>query len=104
MGLSTRHLTRYELEMSLEIACPHCGRRPLEEFFYGEIPVVPDALTRADERDLDRAFMNENPEGSTTERWFHAFGCRRWLTLTRDTRTDEILDGPEGVSATEIGG
>jgi len=21
-----------------------------------------------------------------TERWFHTFGCRRWLTLERDTR------------------
>ena len=26
------------------------------------------------------------------ERWFHAAGCRRWLTLRRDTRTDEVLD------------
>ena len=77
--------------MSLQIECPNCGRRPLEEFLYGEILVVPDSLTDADERDLDRGFMHENPEGPTTERWFHAFGCRRWLTLTRDTRTDEIL-------------
>ncbi len=77
--------------MSLEIECPHCGPRPLEEFLHGEIPAVPDALTDPDARDLDRAFMRANPEGANTERWFHAFGCRRWLTLTRDTRTDEIL-------------
>ncbi|NDD62806.1 MAG: sarcosine oxidase subunit delta, partial [Acidobacteria bacterium] len=25
-------------------------------------------------------------EGVITERWFHTFGCRRWLTLERDTR------------------
>ena len=30
--------------------------------------------------------------GPSTERWFHHAGCRRWLTLRRDTRTDEILD------------
>ncbi len=78
--------------MSLTIPCPHCGPRPLEEFLYGEIPVVPDAMTDPDERDLDRAFMRANPEGPATERWFHAYGCRRWLTVRRDTRTDTILD------------
>ena len=24
------------------------------------------------------------------ERWFHAFGCRRWFQLTRDTVTNRI--------------
>ena len=60
--------------MSLQIECPHCGRRPLEEFSYGEIPTVPDSVTGEDARDLDRAFMLDNPEGPSTERWFHAFG------------------------------
>lgn len=58
---------------------------------YGEIPVVPDSLTDADERDLDRSFMHDNPEGPVTERWFHAKGCRRWATIHRDTRDDQIL-------------
>lgn len=79
--------------MSILIPCPHCGPRPIQEFMYGEIPEVPDSITDPDERDLDRAFMRANPEGPTTERWFHTYGCRRWLTLRRDTRTDEIL-GP----------
>jgi heterotetrameric sarcosine oxidase delta subunit len=52
---------------------------------------VPDTLTDPDARDLDRAFMRANPEGVQTERWFHLFGCRRWLTLRRDTRTDEVV-------------
>jgi len=77
--------------MSIRIPCPHCGARPIEEFVYGEIPVTPDSITESDERDLDRAFMHNNPEGPTTERWFHVMGCRRWLTLRRDTRDDEIL-------------
>jgi heterotetrameric sarcosine oxidase delta subunit len=63
----------------------------VEEFIYGEIPTVPEALTDADAIDLDRAFMRTNPEGVQTERWFHVFGCRRWLTLQRDTRTDEVV-------------
>lgn len=77
--------------MSLNLPCPHCGARPVEEFIYGEIPTVPEALTDADAIDLDRAFMRTNPEGVQIERWFHVFGCRRWLTLKRDTRTDEVI-------------
>lgn len=80
--------------MSLRIPCPTCGVRPVEEFIYGEIPVVPESITDADARDLDRAFMRNNLQGPQTERWFHLFGCRRWLTLRRDTRTDEILAEP----------
>jgi sarcosine oxidase, subunit delta len=78
--------------MSLIIPCPTCGPRSVEEFLYGEIPVVPDSINEPDQRDLDRGFMRNNPEGPNTERWFHLFGCRRWLTLRRDTRTDEVLE------------
>lgn len=77
--------------MSLTLPCPNCGPRPVEEFVYGEIPTVPDSITDADAVDLDRAFMRTNPEGVQTERWFHVFGCRHWLTLKRDTRTDEVV-------------
>lgn len=77
--------------MNIHIPCPHCGPRPIQEFVYGEIPDVPATITEPDARDLDRAFMRKNPEGPTVERWFHTYGCRRWLTLRRDTRTDEIL-------------
>jgi heterotetrameric sarcosine oxidase delta subunit len=74
-----------------QLSCPHCGVRALEEFIYGEVPSTPDAITDPDLRDLDRAFMHGNVEGPVVERWFHALGCRRWITVQRDTRTDEIL-------------
>ena len=77
--------------MSIRIPCPNCGPRPIQEFVYGEIRAVPDSLTDPDERDLDRAFMSQNSEGPSTERWFHTHGCRRWLTVRRDTRNDEII-------------
>ncbi len=76
--------------MSLRLTCPNCGVRPLEEFLHGEIPQVPSSVEGAEARDLDRAFMADNTEGIVTERWFHAFGCRRWMTVQRDTRTDQI--------------
>jgi sarcosine oxidase subunit delta len=64
----------------------------VEEFVYGEIPMVPDSINDEEARDLDRAFMLNNREGVQEEAWFHAFGCRRWLRIRRDTRTDEILE------------
>lgn len=77
--------------MSIQIPCPHCGPRPVEEFAFGEMLSVPDHITDPDERDIDRAFMHNNPEGPQREAWFHTYGCRRWVYLTRDTRTDEVL-------------
>ena len=76
--------------MSLQIPCEHCGERPVQEFVYGEIPRVPPSITDVDLRDLDRGFMHENVEGLVVERWFHLFGCRRWVTVKRETRNDEI--------------
>ena len=72
--------------------CPRCGRRPLDEYaFGGERRPTPDWLTDPDERDYDEVWIFQNPDGQTTERWFHAFGCRRWLTVTRDTSIDVVL-------------
>lgn len=76
----------------LRLTCPNCGERSVVEFRYGEIPTVPEGLTDPEARDLDRAFMRTNTEGIVTERWFHEAGCRRWMTVRRDTRTDEVLE------------
>ncbi len=70
----------------MKLSCPNCGRRSVEEFRYGEIPNVPDSITDVDERDIDRIYMKANPDGTTTEAWFHEFGCRRWFRVERDTR------------------
>jgi sarcosine oxidase subunit delta len=70
--------------MGFRIGCPNCGERSYTEFWFGgEVP---------DPRDDDfaRAWLRENRAGVQTERWFHAAGCRRWLTLERDTVTNEI--------------
>ena len=41
---------------------------------------------------LDRlhVFLPENAAGAQVERWFHLLGCRRWITVTRDTTTNEV--------------
>ena len=75
------------------IECPRCGRRPIDEFtFGGERRPTPGWLTDPDERDYDEVWIFENPAGPTTERWFHTAGCRRWLTVRRDTTTDHVLE------------
>jgi heterotetrameric sarcosine oxidase delta subunit len=75
--------------MSICLHCPNCGRRPIAEFHYGDMASVPETIVGTEARDLDRAFMQSNTEGITSERWFHAFGCRRWVTVERDTRKDD---------------
>lgn len=72
------------------LRCPHCGERAIEEFLYGEMSQTPAHITSPEARDLDRGFMHDNREGLVTERWFHVAGCRRWCTVTRDTRTNIV--------------
>ena len=73
--------------------CPRCGRRPLDEYvFGGERRTTPSAIEDPDARDFDEVWIFDNPDGETTERWFHAFGCRRWLTVRRDTSRDVVLE------------
>ena len=74
--------------MGLNVPCPTCGPRPFTEFtFGGELrPIEADDA----DGDFDRVFLRENVDGVQVERWFHLFGCRRWLTVRRDTVTDRI--------------
>ena len=69
----------------MKLRCPHCGRRPVEEFRYADLPEVPRWLTDPAERDLDRVFNKTNRFGLSPEAWFHEAGCRRWFQIERDT-------------------
>ena len=74
--------------MALEIPCPNCGSRPHTEFIFGGELRPIDATDP--EEDFARVYLEENLAGPQRERWFHAMGCKRWTTLTRDTRTNVI--------------
>ncbi|HLB61669.1 MAG TPA: sarcosine oxidase subunit delta [Actinomycetota bacterium] len=74
--------------MGLKIPCPHCGPRPYTEFtFGGELRQIEAADP---EQDFRRVYLPANAPGPQAERWFHAFGCRRWLTVSRDTVTNRV--------------
>ena len=76
-----------------ELACPRCGRRPIDEFvFGGERRTAASTIDNPEARDFDEVWIFDNPDGRATERWFHAAGCRRWLTVVRDTRADHVLE------------
>lgn len=61
--------------MSFLLTCPNCGPRDVAEFRYGG-QIVSGAA---------------NLPGPQQERWYHRFGCRRWLLAERDVRINEIL-------------
>ena len=68
--------------MSFLLTCPNCGPRDVSEFRYGgQILPAPATASAA----------GSNPPGPQCERWFHRFGCRRWLAAERDVRTNEVL-------------
>ncbi len=78
----------------LLIRCPWCGPRDETEYHYGgqagvAYPEDPAALS--DEQWARYLFFRDNPKGPFAERWCHTSGCRRWFTVVRDTRTNEIL-------------
>jgi heterotetrameric sarcosine oxidase delta subunit len=77
--------------MALMIPCPHCGVRPYTEFWWsGELPEGGHHMEADPERDYARVWLKRNVAGDQPERWFHHAGCRRWVTLTRNTTTNAI--------------
>lgn len=76
----------------MRIPCPHCGERGNEEFSYlgaaGLVRPEPDAPEASW---VDYVYLRDNPAGLHGELWHHVHGCRRWLVVTRDTRTHRIM-------------
>jgi sarcosine oxidase subunit delta len=68
--------------MSFLLNCPNCGARDVSEFRYGG-QVLPAAAA-------DGARIASNLPDVQRERWFHRFGCRRWLVAERDVRTNAV--------------
>lgn len=66
--------------MSFLLLCPNCGPRDVSEFRYGGqiLPPSPSGSAGA------------NLPEEQHERWYHRFGCRRWLAARRDVRTNAV--------------
>jgi methylglutamate dehydrogenase subunit B len=77
----------------MRIPCPFCGERDVSEFHYlgSAVPRRPDpAAADAMALFVDYVYLRDNPAGSNEELWYHSFGCRSWLAVTRDTLTHRI--------------
>ncbi len=75
----------------MRIPCPHCGERGNEEFSYlGAADPRRPMADAAAEAWHEYVHLRENVAGSHRELWQHLNGCRRWLIVTRDTRTHAI--------------
>jgi heterotetrameric sarcosine oxidase delta subunit len=75
----------------LLIPCPWCGSRSDVEFTPGgEAHLARPGPEVSDQAWGEYQYFRANLKGVQTERWFHAYGCRRWFNLVRDTVTHEI--------------
>jgi heterotetrameric sarcosine oxidase delta subunit len=77
----------------MRIPCPYCGSRDLSEFVYhgDATPRRPDpSAQNAAELFYEYVYLRQNPAGPLLELWYHASGCRAWLTVNRDTRSHAI--------------
>jgi len=83
----------------IRIPCPHCNMRNSSEFRHvGEAGAArPDPSSVTPKQWRTYLYERSNPAGWTTETWFHAMGCRRFVRVERHTITNEIR------SATPIG-
>ena len=79
----------------LKIPCPFCGPRNETEFAHGG-PLKarrPDDAAAFDEQAwIEYLTVPDNPLGPVRERWWHVRGCGQWFTITRDTRTHDLID------------
>ena len=48
-------------------------------------------------------FLRDNPRGPHREWWFHHGGCGRWIRVTRDTATHEVLGAEPAVVPPDAG-
>ena len=74
---------------------PHLGPRDSCEFVYKGDATLLFRPEREDPVDQDSfhnyLYLRTNPAGDHKELWYHEYGDRSWLVVTRNTQTHEIL-------------
>ena len=76
--------------MTFLIPCPNCGAREVGEFSFGGEITDPATAEMTDDALARVLYFRRNVQGLQTERWYHRYGCRRWLVAVRDTTTNEV--------------
>ena len=74
---------------------PYLGPRDASEFVYkgdAELVFRPERVEPVDyDAFHDYLYLRQNPAGIHKELWYHEYGDRSWLVVTRNTQTHEIL-------------
>ena len=77
----------------MQLTCPWCGPRDIEEFTFGGDASVPrpqfDNMSPDDWKVY--LFERDNPCGPHREFWHHEAGCRQWIVAMRDTSDHTVL-------------
>ena len=82
----------------IELHCPNCGPRNVDEFRYvGERRVRPDPATADPVAWRTYLYLRVNPAGWTDETWLHRNGCRRYLVVERHTVSNVVRSVREAV-------
>jgi heterotetrameric sarcosine oxidase delta subunit len=69
----------------MQLHCPFCGLRQVEEFHCrGMVADSDDAISAVYER--------VNRTDSSVEYWQHVDGCRAWLQIWRNPTTGEVFE------------
>ncbi len=78
----------------MRIQCPYCGERSNDEFYVLGDADVMTARPSGDDKSAfhEYVYLRTNTAGEHRELWYHSAGCRRWLVVTRDTRTHAIAN------------
>ena len=75
---------------------PHLGPRDAAEFtILGDAGLLKRPDWQADDADdafYQYLYLRDNPAGLHRELWFHEYGDRSWLIVTRDTVTHAVVD------------
>lgn len=77
--------------MASLIRCPHCGARPKEEFTIRGAALARPQADAGEDAWYAYVYLRDNPMGAYDEHWHHTSGCRRWLVVSRNTRSHETL-------------
>ena len=77
----------------MRIKCHWCGSRDSREFtYYGDATVVRPQEDEPLDKHVEFVYMRDNPCGEHTEYWQHTGGCRSWVKVLRNTKTNEVVD------------
>ena len=88
----------------MRITCPYCGERAARNSPISAPPIPGARPGRSDAGEAWHAYvyLRDNPAGQPARVLASRAGCRRWLIVTRDTRTHAI--NPVALARSDAGG